>query len=218
MSPSLSQPSAAKTAVHAGDRFMSEMRARIIRREPGTAGGGDTHDLGHEIFLVLEGQAEFTIAGESAILGPGQICIARADEWHTIRGVGETLLTYYLSVTPHLEPTHTQWDHEGGVKLPYQYGGSTRDERRARTAPPEAPETLLALHLATAHALADAAVANAAAQDEAGTGLRSALDAGDKAAAKDAIDAMWRSVYTTYKQLQEMETAWNELAPTVAGE
>jgi quercetin dioxygenase-like cupin family protein len=194
-----------------------EMRARIIRREPGTSGGGHTHDLGHEIFLVLEGQGEFTIAGESAILGPGQICIARADQWHTIRVVGDTPLTYYLSVTPHLEPTHTQWDHEGGTKLPYQYGGSTRDERRARTEPPEAPETLLTRHLAAAHALADAAVTNAAAQEAAGTALRKALGAGDTAAAKEAIDAMWRSIYTTYKQVQAVETVWNELAPTVAG-
>lgn len=195
-----------------------EMRARIIRREPGTAGGGHTHDLGHEIFLVLEGQAEFTIAGESAILGPGQICIARADEWHTIRVVGETPLTYYLSVTPHLEPTHTQWDHEGGTKLPYQYGGSTRDERRTRTEPPEAPEMLLTDHLAAAHALADAAVANAVAQEAAGADLRSALNMGDNAAAKAAIDAMWASIYMTYTQLQVMENVWNALAPAVAGE
>lgn len=192
-----------------------EMRARIIRREPGATGGGHTHDLGHEIFLVLEGQGEFTIAGESAILGPGQICIARADEWHTIRVVGDEPLTYYLSVTPHLEPTHTQWDHEGGTKLPYQYGSSTRDERRARTTPPEA---LLARHLAAAHALADAADANAVAQEAAATQLRDALDAGDNAAAKDAIDTMWRSISTTYKQVQEMETVWNELAPTAVGE
>ncbi len=195
-----------------------EMRARIIRREPGTAGGGHTHDLGHEIFLVLEGQAEFTIAGESAILGPGQICIARANEWHTIRVVGDTPLTYYLSVTPHLEPTHTQWDHEGGTKLPYQYGGSTRDERRARTEPREAPGALLTHHLAAAHALADAAVANVAAQEAAGAALRGALDAGDNAAAKAAIDAMWHSIATTYRQLQAMETVWNELAPIVPGE
>ncbi len=195
-----------------------EMRARIIRREPGTGGGGHTHDLGHELFLVLEGHGEFTIAGESAILGPGQICIARADEWHAIRVVGDAPLTYYLSVTPHLEPTHTQWDHEGGTKLPYQYGGSTRDERRARTALPEASETLLTRHLAASRALADAAVANAVAQEAAGTDLRGALDTGNTTAAKDAIDAMWRSIYTTYKRLQEMETAWNELAPAVAGE
>ena len=195
-----------------------EMRARIIRREPGTSGGGHTHDLGHEIFLVLDGQGEFTIAGESAILGPGQLCIARADEWHEIRVVGDTPLTYYLSVTPHLEPTHTQWDHEGGTKLPYQYGGSTRDERRASTAPPAPPETLLARHLAAARALADAAAANAVAQESAGADLRNAWGAEDKAAAKAAIDAMWRAIYTTYKQLQEMETAWNDLAPAVAGE
>ncbi len=195
-----------------------EMRARIIRREPGTSGGGHTHDLGHEIFLVLEGRAEFTIAGESAVLGPGQICIARADQWHTIRVVGDEPLTYYLSVTPHLEPTHTLWDHEGGTKLPYQYGGSTRDERRANAASSEQSEDLLVRHLAAAHALADAAVVNAAAQEAAGTELRNALTTGNDAAAKDAIDTMWRSIYTTYKQLQEMETVWNELAPTIAGE
>lgn len=195
-----------------------EMRARIIRREPGTAGGGHTHDVGHELFLVLEGRGEFTIAGESAILGPGQICIARAEEWHTIRVVGDMPLIYYLSVTPHLEPTHTQWDHEGGTKLPYQYGGSTRDERRARATPPETPERLLDRHLAAAHALADAAGANAAAQEAAGADLHGALRAGDTAAAKRAIDAMWRSISTTYTQVREMETIWNELAPTVAGE
>lgn len=195
-----------------------EMRARIIRREPGTAGDGHTHDLGHEIFLILDGQAEITIEDESAILGPGQCVIARADQWHQIRVVGDKPLTYYLSVTPHLEPTHTQWDRKGGDRLPYRYGDSTRAERRARIEPPESPETLLARHLAASHALADAATANATAQEAAAANLRSALDAGDKAAAKGAIDAIWASIYTTYKQLQAMEVAWNELAPTVAGE
>jgi quercetin dioxygenase-like cupin family protein len=195
-----------------------EMRARVIRRESGTAGDGHTHDLGHEIFLILEGQAEIIVEGESAILGPGQMCIARADQWHQIRVHGDQPLIYYLSVTPHLEPTHTQWDHPGGNKLPYKYGASTRDERRARTEPPEAPKTLLARHLAASHALVDAATANATAQEAAATTLRSALDAGNNAAAKEAIDAMWRSFYMTYKQIQAMEVTWNELAPAVAGE
>ncbi|HEY7907217.1 MAG TPA: cupin domain-containing protein [Thermomicrobiales bacterium] len=195
-----------------------EMRARVIRREPGTAGDGHTHDLGHEIFLILEGQAEIIVEGESAILGPGQMCIARADQWHQIKVHGDQPLIYYLSVTPHLEPTHTQWDHPGGSKLPYHYGASTRDERRARTEPPEAPETLLARYLAASHTLADAAATHAAAQETDAANLRTALNAGDKAAAKEAIDAMWRSFYTTYKQIQAMEVAWNELAPAVAGE
>ncbi|MDQ6832416.1 MAG: hypothetical protein M3008_03360, partial [Chloroflexota bacterium] len=116
---------------------------------------------------------------------------------------------------PHLEPTHTQWDHEGGTKLPYQYGGSTRDERCVASS--DLPEALLDRHLAATNALADAAVANAAAQEAAGTELRNALTTGNDGAAKDAIDTMWRSIYTTYKQLQEMETVWNELAPTIAG-
>jgi len=77
---------------------------------------------------------------------------------------------------------------------------------------------LLARHLAAARALADAAAANAVAQESAGADLRNAWGAEDKAAAKAAIDAMWRAIYTTYKQLQEMETAWNDLAPAVAGE
>lgn len=196
----------------------SEMRARIIRMEPGTISPGHTHDLGHEVFLVLDGYAEFTIEGETAILGPGQLCFARADEWHEVRCVGDKPMTMYLSVTPHLEPTHTQWDHEGGTKLPFRYGASTRAERMARTAPPEPTETLLARHLAAARALADAAAANAAAQETAATDLRTATDASDKVAAKSAIDAMWASIYTTYKQLQEMERAWNDLSPAVAGE
>ncbi len=62
-----------------------EIRSRIMRFEPGDVSHGHTHDLGHEMFVVLAGRAEFTIAGESAIVGPAQICVARAGEWHEIR-------------------------------------------------------------------------------------------------------------------------------------
>ncbi|MDQ2786801.1 MAG: cupin domain-containing protein [Chloroflexota bacterium] len=195
-----------------------EMRSRIMRMEPGAVSAGHTHDLGHEVFLVLEGQAEFTIDGESAILGPGQLCFARADQWHEVRCIGDTPMTMYLSVTPHLEPTHTQWDCEGGNKLPYRYGTSTRAERHTRTEPPAPTETLITRHLAASHALAAAAAANAAAQDVAATDLREAVAAGDRAAATAAIDVMWHAIYTVYTQLQEMERAWNELSPVVAGE
>jgi hypothetical protein len=127
-------------------------------------------------------------------------------------------MTMYLSVTPHLDPTHTQWDHEGGSKLPYRYGNSTRAERLARTEPSEAPEALLDRHLATTRALAQAAHANAEAQESAGIELRVALERGDKAAARAAIDEMWRAIYQICKRMQDMELAWNELSPAVAGE
>ena len=120
-----------------------EIRSRVMRFAPGEVSHGHTHDLGHEMFVVLAGRAEFTIAGESAVVGPAQICVARAGEWHEIRTLTDGPMTLYLSVTPHIEPTHTQWDREGGTRLPYRYGGSTRAERLARGAPPESAAVLM---------------------------------------------------------------------------
>ena len=195
-----------------------EIRSRIMRFEPGEVSHGHTHDLGHEMFVVLAGRAEFTIAGESAVVGPGQICVARAGEWHEIRTLADAPMTLYLSVTPHIEPTHTQWDREGGTRLPYRYGGSTRAERLAGGAPPESADTLLQRHLAASAALAEAALANASAQQSAGDRLRRALDTGDAERARSQIDAMGGAFRELYATLQQSQYAWNALAPAVAGE
>jgi len=195
-----------------------EIRSRIMRFEPGEVSHGHTHDLGHEMFVVLTGRAEFTIAGESAVVGPAQICVARAGEWHEIRTLTDGPMTLYLSVTPHIEPTHTQWDREGGTRLPYRYGGSTRAERLARGAPPESADTLLQRHVAATAALAEAARANAAAQRAAGARLRVALETSDTARTKSEVDEMWAAFRELYAKLQEAELAWNALAPAVAGE
>lgn len=194
-----------------------EIRARIMRFDPHQVSAGHTHDLGHEMFLVLDGQAEFTIDGETAVLGPGQACVARARQWHEVRAVGDSPMTLYLSVTPHVEPTHTQWDHQGGAKLPYRYGVATRLEREAATRPIDPPTVLLERHLAASEALADAARANAAAQASAAGDLRAALEAGDPSAVHAAVDAMWAALSFLYGHLQASERAWNELAP-VAGD
>jgi quercetin dioxygenase-like cupin family protein len=195
-----------------------EIRARIMRFEPHQVSAGHTHDLGHEMFLVLAGQAEFTIDGESAVLGPGQACVARAGQWHEVRAVGDGPMTLYLSVTPHIEPTHTQWEREGGARLPYRYGVATRAEREARTEPNPPAGVLLERHLAASEALAEAAHVNAAAQVSAAGELRAALSAADAAAAHAAIDAMWAAFSAFYRSLQASERAWNDLAPAVAGE
>src|SRR6187551_2627964 len=62
-----------------------EIRARLYHMKPGQVDGRHSHDLGHEIFLILEGQAEFTINGATKVLGPGEMCIALADEIHQVR-------------------------------------------------------------------------------------------------------------------------------------
>ncbi len=190
-----------------------EIRSRIMRFEAGQLSQGHTHDVGHEMFVVLDGQAEFTIDGQSAILGPGQMCVARAGQWHEIRTLPEGPMTLYLSVTPHIEPTHTQWDHEGGTQLPYRYGGSTRAEGK----PTESPTVLLQRHLLASTALAEAAQANATAQDLAATRLRAALEVEDPAAAHAAVDDMWRAFRAFYARLQESEQIWNDLATAAAG-
>jgi quercetin dioxygenase-like cupin family protein len=194
-----------------------EIRSRIMRFEPHQLSAGHTHDIGHEMFLVLDGQAEFTIDGETAVLQPGQACVARAGQWHEVRAVGDGPMTLYLSVTPHVEPTHTQWDHEGGTRLPYHYGNATRAERQSGGLPTEPAAALLDRHIVAARALADAANANAAAQQLAGQQLGAALGSGDKAAAHAALDAMWSAYRDTYMALSSSEAIWNDLA-AVAGE
>ncbi|MEO2006639.1 MAG: cupin domain-containing protein [Candidatus Poribacteria bacterium] len=100
-----------------------QIRARFIRIEVGDISGGSrpgrghSHDLGHEVFLVLEGQAEFEIEGETAVVGPGQMCVALVDEVHTVRNVGDVPVILYLSVTPHIQPTHTGCT-EAGAEAP----------------------------------------------------------------------------------------------------
>jgi quercetin dioxygenase-like cupin family protein len=190
-----------------------EIRSRIMRFEPHQLSAGHTHDLGHEMFVVLDGQAEFTIDGESAVLQPGQACVARAGQWHEVRAVGDGPMTLYLSVTPHVEPTHTQWDGEGGRRLPYRYGAATRAERGLLNA----PEVLLEQHVAACGALAESARANARAQADAARQLQDALERGDKAAAHDALDAMWSVYRSVHDALRASELIWNDLA-AAAGE
>ncbi|MDQ6674267.1 MAG: cupin domain-containing protein [Chloroflexota bacterium] len=191
-----------------------EIRSRIMRFERGQLSQGHTHDVGHEMFVVLEGQAEFTIDGQSAVLGPGQMCVARAGQWHEIRALDQAPMTLYLSVTPHIEPTHTLWEHEGGSQLPYRYGGSTRAEGK----PTQSATTLLEGHLQFSSALAQAAQANAAAQTLVAVHLRAALQQADPTAAHAAVDEMWQAFRAFYARLQEYEKNWNELAVAAAGD
>ncbi len=192
-----------------------EIRSRFMRLEPGAVATRHSHDLGHEVFLVLEGQAEFEIDGERAVLGPGQMCFARADQMHQVRVVGDTPMTLYLSVTPHLEPTHTMWGADGN-KLPPRYGTATAGERAQRARPGEPTAVLADHHVAAAEALAGAAVSNAAAQEVGAAALKRALAAGDGAAAKAAVDVMWQQIYLAYKSFQALEGSWNELTLRVS--
>src|ERR1051325_4609946 len=97
-----------------------QIRSRFLRMQPGQVASLHSHDLGHEVFLILAGRALFEIEGETQELGPRQMCIARVDQPHSVRVVGEEPMTMYLSVTPHIQPTHTGRTPEGD-RLPHRF-------------------------------------------------------------------------------------------------
>jgi quercetin dioxygenase-like cupin family protein len=184
-----------------------ELRSRFMKIKAGTTTGSHTHDLGHEVFLVLEGEIEFDVAGQKAVLGPGQMCIARVDEPHTLRVIGDKDATIYLSVTPHVEPTHTQWESPERKARP-RYG--VVDDGWEHV--PATPD-LVRQQVAVVKTLAETAAASARAHEEAGAALEAALTAGDAAAARDAVDRMWEHVSLTYQGASKLAEVWNQLAP-----
>jgi quercetin dioxygenase-like cupin family protein len=194
-----------------------EIRSRFMKLEPGQVSPFHSHDLGHEIFLILEGQCEFEMDGERKVLGPGQMCYARADQLHQVRTIGDKPMIMYLSVTPHIEPTHTWWD-EHGEKLPPRYGTSTKLEREARTAEPEPLHDLIVRHLAAAQTVADAATECAKVQESEAATLERAMEAGDHQAAKEALDTMWAQLFRVFHGARELAVEWNELAARCGAE
>ncbi len=189
-----------------------QIRARFCRMEPGP-GSLDkfhTHDLGHEIFIILSGRVEFRISGETKELGPGQMCYALADEPHSVRVLGDEPVYMYLSVTPHIQPTHTQYSDDG-ERLPPQFRPSSDyDTATDATTPIEA---LIDHHVDMARSVADMAQNSAQIQGQMAAALKQALAAGDEHAAAEIRNVMWQPLLETFKKVHELATEWNTLAP-----
>jgi quercetin dioxygenase-like cupin family protein len=188
-----------------------EIRARLYHMQPGQVDRRHSHDLGHEIFLILEGEAEFNINGDKQVLGPGQMCVARVDEIHQVRNMlSDKPTIMYLSVTPHVQPTHTGRTDDD-AKMPPQFSPNTNYNVEQDMGVPM--RDLVGRLQAAADDVAAAAEANVAAQAAQGQALLDALAAGDGAGATAARDAMWELVYTLHKQLYAFDDIWNEAAP-----
>ena len=192
------------------------IRSRFLRMEPGEVHRRHSHDLGHEIFLILEGTCQMEIDGERAVLGPGQLCVAFAHQLHQASNVGDGPMTMYLSVTPHVEPTHTQYDPDGGERLPPRYNQAASFDQVDAVA--DVPTADLADRFLGAYrALADATRAAADVQAAGLAALKDAAARDDLTALADEMDALWSEVYETYERLDAMTVAWNQLAPRAAG-
>lgn len=188
-----------------------EIRARLYHMKPGQVDRRHSHDLGHEIFLILEGQAEFTINNTTKVLGPGQMCVALVDEIHQVRNLLPDQPTImFLSVTPHVQPTHTGRT-ETDEKMPPMFSPNANYNVDQDMNLPMA--TLLEQQRQAAAEVVTSAQNNLAAQEALAGDLLAALEKGDNAAAVAARNAMWDAVYTLHKSLYAFDSIWNEAAP-----
>jgi mannose-6-phosphate isomerase-like protein (cupin superfamily) len=188
-----------------------EIRARFSRMEPGPAGLLHSHDIAGEVFVVLDGQCEFIVEDERVTCGPGQMIYVEPKLRHTLHAVGDASCTVYLSVTPHVEPTHTRWN-AALEEQPPRYG-----TWRGKAPDPHAGTNtadLARAYAAEARTLADVAAAHAAAMDGHAKTLGQAGDSAECAeATKDAMDDAWRSLRDVLWQMRTAELAWNALSP-----
>jgi mannose-6-phosphate isomerase-like protein (cupin superfamily) len=177
-----------------------QIRSRFRRVELGPVPPVHSHDLGGETFLVMEGQIEFTVADERVVCQQGQSIFVPPRTTHAVRAVGDQPGVIYLSVSPHVEPTHTQYDADG-EQLPPRYGvwqaaggGEPRSELPV--------STLLERYRAAAQSLAELAQANTAT-------VGAATSSKD---IKKTVDQLWASLKPVLLQVEALEREWNELA------
>jgi quercetin dioxygenase-like cupin family protein len=186
-----------------------QIRSRFLRMEPGAVAERHSHDLGHEIFLILEGNARFEISGEIAELGPGQMCVARIDEPHQVSVIGDEPMTMYLSVTPHIQPTHTGLDDDDERKPIRFMPSSSYDQDESSTPIEESIDHFVDF----AESLASITQTAAEEQRMAGGRLSRALSARNEEAADRQREIMWFGIYRIFDKLFEMAELWNKMSP-----
>ena len=175
-----------------------QIRSRFRRVELGPVPEVHSHDLGGETFLVMEGQIEFTVDGESVVCTAGQAIFVPPRTTHAVRAVGERPAVMYLSVSPHVEPTHTFYDRQGR-QLPPRYG-VWRAAGGGVPSTAESSSARLQSYRRAADELADLARANAERISQC------------TAAHKTTVDSLWDSLRPLLQHVETVERTWNELA------
>ena len=184
-----------------------QLRSRFMRMEAGFVAQPPSHDLGHEVFLVLEGRAEFDIDGEKEVLGPGQMCVALVDQLHGIRVLDDAPMTMYLSVTPHIQPTHTMW--KDGQRLPHRFAPPSAYDEEVDPTPVAG---LLSRFVEGVNTVAGAAESARRTQAEMAAKLETAVGDGDLASAGAIRSDMWDALFPLFQESAELAAAWNVLA------
>jgi mannose-6-phosphate isomerase-like protein (cupin superfamily) len=99
-----------------------QVRAKFLKRMPGQELGGFHGHIetgGVETWVILEGAARFDFKDGSVVATAGQAVFAYTDEPHRVSCHGDQPVVYFLTVSPHIDPTHTPYDKDWN-RLPSQ--------------------------------------------------------------------------------------------------
>lgn len=187
-----------------------EIRSRFLKVEPGSPSGTHTHDLGHEVFLVLEGLAAFDIDGITQQVGPGQMCVALAGQMHGVRALGDQSMTMYLSVTPHVQPTHTFWDALGR-RLPHHFAPSSNYDTETDTTTPI--QELLDKLIAATDTVAKAAIEAAEAQRQNTLSVPKNTSGDNLLNAEETRITIYDALLPLFQSVSRLQAVWNDVAP-----
>lgn len=77
---------------HTGDYL--EVHETVL--EPNAAPHPPHHHVGEEMFLIVSGTVEMTIAGKSARLGAGSLAFVASNEEHGLHNVGDGPAQYFV--------------------------------------------------------------------------------------------------------------------------
>ena len=174
-----------------------QIRSRFRVVELGPVPQVHSHDLGVETFVVMQGDIEFTVADERVVAHQGQAIFVPPRTTHAVRAVGDKPGVIYLSVSPHVEPTHTFYSSDG-QRLPPRYG--VWREAGVADAPdvePRSRSQLAAAYREAASRLANLAQANA-----------------DVAATDAPTDDLWAALRPVLQHIEDLQRVWNALAVT----
>ena len=137
----------------------------------------------------------------------------RAMEPHKIRVIGDEPMIMYLSVTPHIQPTHTSRNDDGSRHpLNFSPNGSYEVETDTATPAEELVDRFVAASENYAQTLRDAADN----QQKVAVKLKEALKSGDFAQMEEYRNQLWQGVYQGYKQMYSLGDLWNTVAPRIS--
>ena len=188
-----------------------KIRSRFMQLEPGTYAEPHSHDLGHEIFIVMQGSAIFEIDGKAGEVRPGQMCVALANQLHSIQVTSQEPMIMYLSVTPHIIPTHTSWT-DNGEKQPYRYGPPGAYDQPV---PKETIQELAERVTKATSELYEAARITAELGNELPISIKTVIEDGDKESALKIRETLLESLLPLYELADKLAYDWNNFSPAV---